>query len=287
MRRRGLRKRSTRRRRFPRRRAVRRRRIGRASTKLATSRFEVDGSVSAAWGPNVDTFGYAGAIYTRDTTGLLKAYDDVIGPGTNARLYRFDFPLDFLNATDRAYGVISSIYDQVRVNSCYIKLVSSINPRLAYATPLGNSDFRQVVDYMPDASWVDYDGSPVIYTGTAAAPSTLIPPNGDVTNYLGNRYGLRRHRAFSTIIRRLKCKFLQPAISQNLNPAANPVPAGATVPIVRSGRPWQCNTTGLYTGSIFVAFSYKGQLQVPNVQPQFNYAARTGYSVSFRSPLFG
>lgn len=271
-------------------RRTRRTRIGRANSKTARSRFEIDGAVYYTWQRLEDTFVGTARAVTNNTSGAIPAFvDGGAGTGTNALLYRFDFPLDFLSANDRGYTAIGALYDQVRLNRAYIKLINNVNPRSTYAIPLPTAgtpeDFTSAVDYMPDASWIDYDGTPLVYT---TAGSTSIPGTGDVTNYLGNRYGLRRHRAFSTIIRSLKPKFVSFASKAIPNPATGGFTIGNLQPIVRSGRPWLPIAAGsLYTGSIFVAISYKGGDAIGGQQPKYNWSARTGYSVSFRSPLFG
>lgn len=220
-------------------------------------------------------------------------------PGfNNAGLYRFSFPLRFTTSNDPAYTIIAQIYDQIRVNKAWVTLKCTVNPKQQVVYPplpspaTQSADFTTVPDYMPDFSWIDWDGSAIITCQTGATPTT-IPQNGDVTNFIRQRYGLRRHRAFSPTIRRSIKPHITMYAYSGETPVANPTPPpsnGQQGFQVRKS-PWiGINTTGMFIGSVFLAVSYKGPgdpVGAVNFQPGYFWSMRSGHNVSFKCPLWG
>jgi len=281
MRRRG---RSGRRRRFKRR-ARRGGRIGRSRSRVIVGVWSLDGGV------NVGQY-LPGALTNANPTGYSQNISGVLpmqsvsGANINALVYCFDPSLAVLSAGSPGYAAIAGMHDQVKLLGFRLRFISNVNPRSVMSIPIPVSnplDMTGVPDYMPDVTWIDYDGIAPIRTGSGAG-QIGIPADGDVTSFVGNFYRRRFHKAYSSFSVSMRPRSIVPVSQAVVNPSS----AGAFSYAVSNFNPWQSAfNAGVFVGRIYLAVSYKGPQNTVNLQPQVMYGFRASYKVALRSPLWG
>jgi len=260
-------------------------RIGRAHTTSLRTKFECEGGTGFFWVAGNAT-NAAGTNFNAPN-GNFNAYSNVSG-NFNAIVYRFDFPLLFLYSNDPGFALFSAGWDLFRVNRQGIKVTCSIKPNTQVTQGFNASsyNFTQCPTYDSDVTWVNYDGVLAVNAGGAYN----LQSNGDCTDEIAARTGYKRHRAFSSFRASMVPKVVVPVCKEIGAPYGDDT--GSNVRVVMNQRPWLTQQNSQpYTGSIFLAVSYKGQPSGnsgnANYQPQYVLLVHTWFDITLKSPLFG
>lgn len=243
------------------------------------------------------------------SNSVLDGWYDPTGSAPIVRPYAFCFNLFQANKNIPAYATISALYDWFRLKKVKVTLRVPIDPKRDITTPLlagasSQYDFQGVPTYDPDMTLVDYDGIKL---------QSALPTNGDGTQLIYNRTGIRKHRAFGTIRRTFYPRLLtiHPQVGQNNGTGGTNVGEQSGVPgypnsaiitttsgaitkttlTYRKGPRygWQRdNNDNSYTGVLALFPSYKG----PNApgsgfQPKYHWSVETKWFIAYRDTIYG
>lgn len=256
-------------------------RIGRARTRIVKCVFEAEAQSAYRIIPGA-------AVLSSGTTYFVKVPGwQTNSGGPQAVTYAFTFGLNSLASFPIGnYRLVSQLYDYVKLYKVQVVLRSPINPQVAVQatnTP-GQYDFTNWPLQDPVLTYPDYDGwNPMPNIGSSGA--VLCPSNGDMTQLLFNKPGVRKHRPFGTIKRTFYPKMLLNACGDN---GGQPYPAGS-VPVQGGRAGWMVDrASAFFTGQLIVSIPYLGQdASVVNLQPLFYYAICNKWFVGFKTPLYG
>lgn len=231
-------------------------------------------------------------------TSLLPAFSSGQAPN-----FQFISNLQQCAAVCPNYQTIANLYDWFKLKKVQYTFKVAIDPKRDMTVALGTStssyDFTGALCYDPDMTLVDYDG---VQLPNAA------PTNGDVTQVLYSRQGIKKHRAFGTIRRTFYPRLLsvhpqvgQVAGIQSTSPAYPNIATtgpGSTLLInvtstYRKGPRYgwmRSSSDGSFTGALCLFTSYKG----PNAsnsaggqQPQYNWSIQSKWFVAYRDTIYG
>jgi len=261
-------------------------RIGRAHTTSIKARFGVDAATGWFWKPG-DNTNSTGTAFT--SVQELNAYINVAS-ANQAVVYQFDFPLTLLVGQNPAYTAFSVAWDRYRIDKVAIKLTCSLDPKRMLTQTMSTSasnqyNFSGELQYDPDITWVDRDGSLAVNpTGGYA-----LQANGDCSDEVVNRSGSKSHRAFSTIYRSMRPR-ANIAIAAETTGRAFGQPSALTAMQYVNTKLNPFRTTfnqNAFLGAIMLAISYKGPNLSSGIQPQYAWSCRTMWWMTMASPLFG
>lgn len=276
-------------------------RLRRNRTKLLNAVFDTEQLRYSVLLPGATAFTGTGAgggsLYTAN--GGIAA----VAAGQAAN-YQFQFNLGICNAVCPSYAAFSDLYDWFKIKKVQLTLKPSIDPKrdITVALQTGSSavyDFSGALVYDPDMTLIDYDGiqTPIV-----------CPANGDCTQFIYNRTGVRKHKAFGTIRRTFYPKLLtmHPQCGQNLG-VQTVSPAYPNNAIYNTGTTYVNQVTSTYrkgpaygwmraaldnsfTGGLALFTSYKGS-NAPGGgagnQPNYVWAIQCKWFVSFRDTIYG
>lgn len=297
-----------RRRRFRRRPRRSRRRHGRARrrvvgvrrnrTKVVSAVYDSENVCGGVMIPGNSSFyppGAGGPSGTYVYASVLPSYQSA--SGNQAAAYFFMFNLASCYACNFSYQTVAALYDFFKLVKVQLTLKCPIDPRRDIAMPIGNSgtqyDFTGSLVYDPDMTVVDYDGITL---------SRTLPGNGDGTQIVYDRSGVRKHKAFGTIRRTFYPRVLDMhplcgvtgGVISNCAAYPNYVLSSGgplvQVGLSRGRRYGWCTTSqdAQFTGSFGLFSSYKG----PNspgggIQPAYNWGIQTKWFVKYRDTIYG
>lgn len=207
------------------------------------------------------------------------------GSNYNAVTYACTFPLNFLYTSPGNYRYVAQLYDFVKLSKVCVKLTSLIDPARAVQTGAtsGVYNFSAYPLQDPVITWIDYDGwSPMPIVGGTGV--VTAPANGDLTQYVYNKQGARRHRPWGTIKRTFVPKVINLVASDGTTPSGSPVAIAGK----RAGWFTQGNASA-FTGQLMIAIPYLGQDSNThvNIQPVAVYSILCKWFVHFKAPLYG
>lgn len=207
------------------------------------------------------------------------------GGNYNAVTYAFSFPLSYLYNQPGNYAYVAQLYDFIKLKKVKLAFTSLIDPARAVQTGAtsGVYNFSAYPLQDPVITWIDYDGwSPMPRVGTSGA--VQAPSNGDMTQYVYNKQGARKHKPWGTIKRTFVPKALHLVATDGSNPSGSPATMGGG----KLGWMTQLNAS-VWTGQFMMAIPYLGQdiSTHLNLQPVANYSILTRWYLAFKSPLYG
>jgi hypothetical protein len=257
-------------------------RIPRAKTSVVNCVFELEKIYGSILVPGASTFGGYNTINYN-----LPAYTNNSG-GNQAVMYSFSFSLNYLNAQGNNYPYVQQLYDFVKLKKVVVRLKSNVKPQETIQTAAlsgsASYDFNTFPANDPVLTYCDYDGwQPMIRVGaTGAIPS---PSNGDMTQYLNNKPGIRRHNPWGTIKRTFYPRSMMLIATDS---ASGP----STTPTGMLGKRTGWLTSGTanqWTGNLIMAVPYLGTPDAGNVnyQPMFSWTISNLWHVAFKTPLYG
>lgn len=275
-------------------------RVRRTRTKVVNAVFDSESVKAAILQAGGTTFvgTGAGGGTPLTYTSLLPAF-----AGGQALNYQFISNLQQCSAVCPSYSTIAALYDWFKLKKVTYTFSVPIDPKRDMTISLGTAstayDFTGALAYDPDMTLVDYDG---VVLPTAA------PTNGDVTQIIYNRTGVRKHKAFRTIRRTFYPRLLSmhPLVGQNngtqsTSPAYpnNAVITGGTLNVAtvatsyRKGPKYgwmRSSTDGSFTGALCLFASYKGpnaSSSAGGLQPAYNWSVQSKWFVSYRDTIYG
>lgn len=251
----------------------------------------------------VCTMAVGSTQFTGQTTRVVSILSaDVGGQAAN---YGFLFNLRVAYQAVPSYQTIQSLYDWYKLKKVQLTLKSNVAPKSMMTIALGADstatyNLQGALNYDPDMTIIDYNGI------TLNSP---LPTNGDATQIIYNRTGIRKHKAFGTIRRTFYPRTINllatagaangAVSSASLYPNVgiyNTV-SGQTTNIAGVGASfqkgkrygWCSNSQDLtFTGCLGLFTSYKG----PNApgagnQPAYSWAVSSKWFIAYRDTIYG
>lgn len=234
----------------------------------------------------------------------LPAYIVTTGANTAAANYAFIFNLSRLYSSSGSYQAFAPFYEWFKLKKVQLTLKVGVDPKRdinipyqAGTPPTGSQyNFTNTMTYDPDLTLIDYDGLQLPFS---------LGGNGDATQIVYNRTGVRRHRAFGTIRRTFYPRFLDvhPLVGSSvpgfsLSDAYPIVSSGGgtnpqmvSVSQSRGRRAGWCRTSqdNSFLGTVHLFSSYKGPDAGSGVasNPIYTWAIQVKWFVSARDTIYG
>lgn len=260
-------------------------RIPRAKTAVVNCVFEQEQVYGAVLGPGNTTFNSYNTI-----VGNLPGYV-VNGSGNQAVMYAFSFAPSWLNSSGVGnYGYVQQLYDYVKLKKVKVRFISNVKPMdTIQTTAITNSasyDFNTMPSTDPVLTYIDYDGwQPMTKVGASGQISS--PTNGDMTQFIQNKAGVRRHRMFGSVKRTFYPKQINLIAGDS---SSGPTTSANLVQGKRLG--WMLNgSSNVWSGNLIMAIPYVAQPDAGsgnvNYQPKFNWSISNLWYISFKAPLYG
>lgn len=279
---------------------ARRSRVGRVRTKVVNYVFDSESVLV--------TLLLAGATaFTGNGTGgaTLYSYTSQLPAFSGGQAPNFCFVSNLYTCSQVCpnYQTFSNLYDWFKLRKVVYTFTVPIDPKRDMTVGLGTStttyNFQGALTYDPDMTLVDYDG---IQLPTAA------PTNGDCTQIIYNRTGVRKHRAFSTIRRTFYPRLLSVhPQTGSVNGIQSQSPAYPNIATTGPASTLLINVTSTYrkgprygwqrsqfdnsfTGALALFTSYKGpnaNLAAGGEQPQYSWSIQSRWYVSMRDTIYG
>jgi len=263
----------------------RRLRIGRARTSVVKTVFECENVQAYQIQPGGSTL-----VNQQQYYGYLPGFY-LASSNYNAVTYAFTFPLAFLATYGtNNYNAVQKLYDYVKLSKIRVQFTPSVDPKNTYTIAVPSSVASQNLATVPGQdpviTWFEYDGwSPM--PNISATSVVVAPANGDMTSYVYNKRGARKHSPW----RKIKRTFVPRIINLIANDGSAPGLTANTMVGKRAGYMSVGNSSPWF-GQMMMAVPYLGADTSPtsvgvNYQPQFNWAILTRWYMHFKVPLYG